>query len=272
MTMWNKYKISKKDNLNYRGIWDEKLFEKTLAIVGSRRMTRYAESVIDKIMPELVANNITIISGFMYGVDTYAHKICLELGGKTIAILGGGLNYLCPPENEKLYSEIIEKGGLVISEFPNDFIPTLWSFPQRNKTVAKLSTEGILVIEAGIKSGSLVTANLGFKMGKKIFAVPGPITSSVSAGTNLLIKTNMAKMFTGVCDILETNAIIEQKKLFTTADEIERKIIEVLMIEELTLDEICHKTGTNVSELCVKLSMLSMKNVVDERNGKYFLV
>lgn len=270
--MWNKYKISQNDKLNYRGVWNEKLFEKTLAIVGSRRMTRYAESVIDKIMPELVANNVTIISGFMYGVDTYAHKTCLELGGKTIAVLGGGLNYLYPPENEKLYGEIIEKGGLIISEFPNDFVPKLWSFPQRNKTVAKLSTEGILVVEAGIKSGSLVTANLGFKMGKKIFAVPGPITSSVSAGTNLLIKTNMAKMFTNVSDILETNAIIEQKKLFADADEIERKIIEVLMIEELTLDEICHKTGINISDLSVKLSMMAMKNITDERNGKYYLV
>lgn len=271
MKMWNEYKINKKDNLNYRGVWNPKLFEKTLAIVGSRRMTRYAEAVIDKIMPDLVANNITIISGFMYGVDTYAHRTCLELGGKTIAILGGGLNYLCPPENEKLYGEILEKDGLIISEFPDDFKPTLWSFPQRNKTVAKLSTEGILVVEAGIKSGSLVTANLGFKMGKKIFAVPGPITSSVSAGTNLLIKTNMAKMFTGVSDILETNIIIEQKKLFVDADEIEKKIIEVLMIEELTLDEICHKIGINISDLSVKLSMLSMKNVVDERNGKYFI-
>jgi DNA processing protein len=109
-------------------------------------------------------------------------------------------------------------------------------------------------------------------MGKKIFAVPGPITSSVSAGTNLLIKTNMAKMFTNVSDILETDMIVEQKKLFATTDEIERKIIEVLMIEELTLDEICHKTGINVSELCVKLSMLSMKNITDERNGKYYLI
>jgi len=235
-------------------------------------MTRYGESVLDKFMPELVANKVTIISGFMYGIDTAAHKKCLELGGKTIAILGNGLDYIYPPENDKLYKEIIEKGGLIMSEFDDDFKPTLWSYPQRNKTVAKLSTLGILVIEAGLKSGSLVTANLGYKMKKKIFAVPGPITSSVSSGTNYLIKSGMAKIVTDVSDILDIKTEFTQEKLLVDLDNIETKIVKVLKDEELSVDEICHKTGINISELSVKLSIMGMRNILDEKNGKYFLV
>lgn len=257
-------------NLNYRGILDEKLFEKTLAVVGSRKMTRYGENVLDKLMPDLIANNITIISGFMYGIDTAAHRKCLELGGKTIAVLGNGLNHIYPPENEKLYKEIIEKGGLIMSEFPDDFKPTLWSFPQRNKTVAKLSTIGILVVEAGIKSGSLITAKLGRQMGKKIFAVPGPITSSVSEGTNFLIKNNLAQMVENISDILDTETIISQEKIFMDLDETEKRIMDLLKNDELSIDEISRKIKINVADLSVKLSMMSMKDYVSELNGKFF--
>ncbi len=257
-------------NLNYRGILNEKLFEKTLAVVGSRRMTRYGENVLDRLMPDLVANNITIISGFMYGMDTAAHKKCLELGGKTIAVLGSGLNHIYPPENEKLYKEIIDKGGLIMSEFPDDFKPTLWSFPQRNKTVAKLSTIGILVIEAGIKSGSLITANLGRQMGKKVFAIPGPITSSVSEGTNFLIKNNLAKMVTEIGDILDTKSIINQEKMFVNLDKIEEEILTLLKDEELSIDEISRKLKIGVADLSVKLSMMTMKDYIGELNGKFF--
>ncbi|HPD44723.1 MAG TPA: DNA-processing protein DprA [Candidatus Woesebacteria bacterium] len=260
------------DKLHYRGNWNENLFKKTLAVVGTRQMTHYGERVIDKLMPDLVANEVTIISGFMYGIDSAAHKKCLELGGKTIAVLGSGLNHLYPSSNQKLYQAIIDKGGLVISEFDDDFKPTLWSFPQRNRTVARLSTIGILIIEAGVKSGSLITAKLGRQMGKKVFAVPGPITSLVSAGTNFLIKNNLAKMVTDISDILETKSEFTQEKFLRDLDRTEEKIMKLLANEELTIDEIAHKTGISIADLSVKLSMMAMKDYIEESNGKYLVI
>jgi len=170
-------------------------------------MSRYGQEVVAKFMPDLVANKITIISGFMYGVDTESHQKCLEFGGRTVAVLGGGLNILVPPENDDLYSQILNNGGLVISEYKNNFQPTLWSFPQRNRIVAGLSTLGVLVVEAGIKSGSLITARMGREQGKKIYVIPGQITSSTAEGTNYLIKNDLGEMVT-LADDISKNKII----------------------------------------------------------------
>lgn len=202
------------DKLYYRGIWNNKIFERSLAVVGSRRMSRYGQEVVAKFMPELVANKITIISGFMYGIDTESHKKCLEYEGNTVAVLGNGLDILVPAENGDLYSKILEKGGLVISEYETNFHPTRWSFPQRNRIVSGLSTLGILIVEAGIKSGSLVTARIGIGQGKKIYAVPGQITSSTSKGTNYLIENNLGHMITSTEDIIKKKLRIQQNNLF----------------------------------------------------------
>lgn len=256
--------------LFYRGILDQKLFEKSLAIVGTRRITRYGKMVIEKFLPLLVKENITIISGFMYGVDTEAHQKCLEYGGKTVAVLGGGLNVIYPPENEKLYQKILEKGGAIISEYEPNFQPQLWTFPQRNRIVAGLSSLGVLVVEAGEKSGALITARLARQQGKKIFAVPGPITSAVSVGTNLLIKSHQAKMVTAVEDILGKK--LETPSLFSLNDlsPTERKILQALEIEPLTADEIAKITGEDIVEINKNLSLISLKGLISEYAGKYY--
>ncbi len=255
--------------LYYRGTWNSKLFDKALAIVGSRRMTGYGERVLEMIIPGLIAENVTIISGFMYGVDTKAHQECLDCGGKTVAVLGGGLNVLYPPENEKLYGEIIENGGLIISEYPPDQQPQLWTFVQRNRIVASLAGLGVLIIEAGEKSGSLVTAKIAKKLGKPVFAIPGQITSSLSIGTNKLIKEGLAKMVLGANDIVGTRFITSDRPTGLTNQPPKDKILNFLSAEPLTLDELAIKLGKNVIETGQILTMLSLKGVISEEGGKY---
>lgn len=260
--------------LFFRGNWNSNIFEKTIGVVGSRRITRYGRDVIAKFVPTFVGNKITIISGFMYGVDSEAHKTCVENGGKTIAVLGGGLDYIYPPENDNLYSLILENGGLVLSEYEADFKPTLWSFPQRNRIVSALSTIGILVIEAGLNSGSLITAKIAKKQGKKIFSIPGQINSSTSTGTNWLIKNYNGILVSSPGDILESSFKINatQIDLFEPdLSEIERKIIGLLKSEELSVDELSIKLNLAIADISINLSMLSMKNLIEEEAGKVYL-
>lgn len=257
--------------LFFRGKLSQKIFERSLAIVGTRRITRYGKIVTDKFVSSLVANKITIVSGFMYGVDTEAHQKCLEYGGKTVAVLGGGLNVIYPPENEKLYGRILETDGAVVSEYEPDFKPQLWTFPQRNRIVAGLASLGVLVIEAGEKSGALITTRLARQQGKKVFAVPGPITSSVSIGTNLLIKNHQAKMVTCGEDILGKK--VETPMLFSleTLSSVEKKIFQALETEPLTADEIAKVIKQNIVETGKTLSLMSLKGFISEFAGKYYL-
>ncbi len=288
---WNQYPINKvafesrnypsllkrlKDpprELYYRGTWDNSLFKKSLAVVGSRRSTSYGERVCDQLILGLVMEKVTIVSGFMYGIDSLAHQKTLEFGGKTVAVLGGGLDILYPPENEKLYLDIIASGGLIISEYPADQQPQLWTFPRRNRIVAGLSSLGVLVIEAGKKSGSLITAELARKLKKPTFAVPGPITSSTSAGTNGLIKEGLAKMVLCAGDIIKISALKTTKTGIenqSSASDVEQKILAILSAEPLTLDEIARKLSINIIETSQTLTMMTIKNTVEEKNGKYY--
>ncbi len=252
--------------LNYRGNWDNKMFEKSLAVVGSRRMSQYGKWVIEKFIPDLVTHKFAIISGFMYGVDTMAHRETLSCGGVTVAVLGGGLNVFTPPENEKIYWEILEKGGLVISEYENDFLPTRWSFPQRDRLLAGLSQNGVLVIEATMMSGSLITARLCLEQGKKLYAVPGPINYSLSTGVNYLIKEKGAIM------ALEPEDITCQKTVqmvLEIVDPFEKEIIKYLEIESLTTDELAKKLDKKISLVSQKLMIMNMENKVGENLGKW---
>lgn len=259
------------EKIYYRGNWNEEIFTKTISVVGSRRMTRYGREIVEKFMPELVAKKITIISGFMYGVDCQSHWECINNGGKTIAVLGGGLDYLTPAENDELYTKILESGGLVISEYEPRFCPRLWSFPQRNRIVASLATEGILVVEAGMKSGSLITARLGWEMRKNVYAVPGPIFGGVSIGTNWLISEGKAKIITQVGDILGDKTRPIQQDLFINGmSEMELKIYKLLKNEPLTADEIVKKLQLNIVEISIATTSMSMNGYIREEAGMYF--
>ena len=179
--------------LFYAGRWNAHVFSQCTAVIGSRRMTEYGRRVIEKIVPQLVFEKKTIVSGFMYGVDQYAHKVCVENGGKTIAVLGWGIKRILEGTDKKLANEIVGSGGLILSEW-EDQKPTLWTFPVRNRIVAALSSD-IIVVEAAQKSGSLITAAIAKKLKRNLWAVPGAITSNLSAGTNALIASGTARMW-----------------------------------------------------------------------------
>lgn len=266
------FKIQKHDKYYYRGTWDEKIFKKSIAVVGSRRMTRYGKEVTDKFISELVASGITTISGFMYGIDTEVHQKTIDYGGITVAVLGCGLDIIYPPENEKLYISILENRGLIISEYEPDSKPHLWKFPQRNKVVAGLATLGVLVIEAGDNSGSLITANLAIKMKKKVFAVPGPINSTVSKGTNELIKSGKATMVTSPNDITGNRShSAEASRDKPEMNALENKIFSALESEPLNADEIAMQINESVVEVGTTLSVMGIKGLVTESGGKYYL-
>jgi DNA processing protein len=235
--------------LYYDGKWDRKLFDKCVAVVGSRRMTQYGLQVVEKLVPKLVDDGWTIVSGMMYGVDQAAHKICQECGGKTIAVLGWGI------KNSEETREFVKKGGLAISEW-EDQLGALWTFPRRDRIMAALASE-IYIVEAALKSGSLITAEWGIKLKRKIVAVPGPITSRVSEGTNKLIADGLAKMW-----------ISESKNRSSNDTEISI----ALQCESLTVDELARKIGKSVQEVAGELSMLQISGEVKERGGKYYIV
>jgi len=173
--------------LYYKGGWDSDIFKNCLAVVGSRRMTAYGKRAAEQFVTKIAAAGITIVSGFMYGIDAVSHRAALTVGGRTIAVMPCGINIIHPAHQEKLYNDILENNGLIISEFKDDFPPEIWTYPKRNRIVAGLS-EATLVVEAGFKSGSLITANYAKEYRRKIFAVPGPITSSNSVGIIQLLK------------------------------------------------------------------------------------
>lgn len=181
----------------------EILKESGIAIVGARRATEYGKKVAFKFSKELSARGINIISGLALGIDTYAHlgTLQLECKGKTIAVLGSGLDIIYPKQNIGLVKEILKKGGCIISEYPLGTKPEKSHFPQRNRIISGLS-KGVLVVEASEKSGALITADFALEQGKDVFAVPGDIGKSTSIGTNSLIKQG-AKLVTNYIDILE---------------------------------------------------------------------
>lgn len=162
------------------------LKKKIITIVGSRQATKYSQQVIDKIVPDIVDKGFAVASGLAKGVDAFAHQATLDNHGSTIAVIGNGLNHYYPSQNYYLQSKIIDK-GLLLSEYLPDTPPRPYRFPERNRILAGLS-ESVIVTEAKEKSGSLITANMALQENRDVYAVPGPITSALSAGPNQLIE------------------------------------------------------------------------------------
>jgi len=180
-----------------------------LAVVGSRMVTDYGKSVIESWVPSLVDRGVTIVSGFMYGVDQIAHQSCLDSGGKTIAVLGWGIDKRVAKLDENLYQKILDRDGLIVSEYPGQTGAERWTFPQRNRIVVGIS-DAVWVVEGAINSGSMITARLGKEQEIPVLALPGRVEDDVAGGVNNLIKKGEAVMVTGVedlLDVLETDAV-----------------------------------------------------------------
>lgn len=239
-----------------------------LAIVGSRRMTDYGARVIEKWMPVLVNSGVTIVSGFMYGVDQVAHQTCLECGGKTLAVLGWGIDWPVESKDVVLYQKLIDRDSLIVSEYGGEDSPELWKFPQRNRIVAGIS-DAVLVVEAAERSGSLITARLATEMQKKLLAVPGQVVSKVAEGTNGLIKAEKAKMVTTAEDVLKEMGLGLGQLAFEIKGTSNDPILCLLADGERTVDEMARILKKPVTEILAKLTSLSLMGQIVETRGKY---
>lgn len=243
--------------------------ELALAVVGTRKMTAYGREVTESLTQQLVNSGLTIVSGLARGVDTTAHQIVLQNGGRTIAVLACGLDMIYPPENKKLAEEITNRHGALVSEFPPGHQAVPGNFPARNRIISGLSL-GTLVIEGAQDSGSLITARHAADQGREVFAVPGSITSQNSAGPLLLIKQG-AKLVYRVNDILEELNVrtnIKNKACLSAGREIkpenpyEERILIVIKDEAKQIDEIVRETGMNVGEVMSLMTMMEIKGMV----------
>jgi DNA processing protein len=235
-----------------------------VAVVGTRRMTPYGAACVRLLVPELVRLGRVVVSGLALGVDGAAHRTCLDAGGRTVAVLGTGIDddTIYPRSHFALAKEIIKSGGALISEYPEGTRGFKSNFPARNRIVVGLS-EVVLVIEAPRKSGAMITARLGLDAGREVWAVPGPITSEMSWGPNELIR-NGATPITAVEDIahalgLAPNVPHQTEMLLS---ETERAVTEALRPGPLSADEIGRACGLDPAAAALVLTELEIKGVV----------
>jgi len=263
----------------YKGQYDLSLFEKTVAIVGSRNMSRYGKQVLAEIVPQFVAAGYTTISGFMYGIDTEMHRLTMEHGGKTVAILGYGIDAKIDTENDTLYHKMMNCGCLVMSEYPAKTAGRTWTFPQRNRIVVGLS-DMVVVVEAGVKSGSLNSASWARRLNKPVFALPGSIFSATSEGSNLLIAEGQAMSLT--LERLSESLHKSEQHLYSLKGRQNRQkpqlsnsestLIALLTLEgPQSVNELARKLGKPVAEVSSMLTTLFLRNVVEEDRGVWMV-
>jgi len=247
-----------------------------IAVVGTRVPTNYGKFSAETFSRQLAREGIVIVSGLARGIDTIAHVSALKAGGRTIAVLGCGVDVIYPAENKKLFYEIIEHGA-VISEFLMGTKPDATNFPRRNRIVSGLSL-GVLVIEAGAKSGALITANMALEQNREIFALPGNINSPKSFGCNKLIMEG-AKLAMQTDDILDElrpqlNHLLKKEKIRTkqvSLTPVEQSLLESLSHEALHIDRIASENNLSISQALGTLLTLELKELVRQLPGKYFI-
>ena len=246
------------------------------AVVGTRKVTSYGERVVDYFIHQLVFRGLTIVSGMARGIDSLVHSQTLENQGKTVAVLGSGLDIIYPPENRKLAERIIEKGAL-ISEYPLGTPPLRQNFPVRNRLISGLSV-GLLVVEAAEKSGTLITVQQALAQNRKVFAVPGSIFNPLSKGTLKLIKSG-AKPVETIDDIMDElnlgQHITDQKKpafIEIVCQSNEEKLICKALVENeaLSIDEIKRKTGLSMALVNSILTKMEIRGTVINSGGAVY--
>lgn len=254
-----------------------KLLQKNLSIamVGARKATAYGRKVAKQLANELSGENVQIISGLARGIDTSSHEGAILAEGGTIAVLGSGLDVIYPRENKLLFNDIIKSGqGAIISEFPLGTQPLRYHFPMRNRIISGLS-QGIIVVEASEKSGSLITTEHALEQGRDIFAIPGPITSSLSKGCHKLLKEG-AKLVESAQDVLEEygqlcmfnlNSKIKNAGL----SKIENEIVNCIQSLPLTIEEISKTTNIPLNNLISTISILEVNGMVEQSAGRKFI-
>lgn len=241
-----------------------------LSVVGTRKISPYGKLAIEKLLKNLIPYHFVIISGLALGVDTLSHEIALDEEGKTIAVLGTGLDRIFPVTNKFLSQKIIQNGAL-ISEYPLGTPPLKHHFPWRNRIISGLSP-ATLVIEAPEKSGALITANFALEQNRDVFAIPGSIFNKNSLGTNNLIKIG-AKLISQAEDVLEeyhleTSTIPQIKKTINFDSQLEKEIYETLETNEpLLVDKIIEKVNHKTTEVLIGLASLELKGLIKHIEG-----
>ncbi|WP_297596834.1 DNA-processing protein DprA [uncultured Cetobacterium sp.] len=244
--------------------------ERMISIVGTRRATKYGEGCVSQILKDLVEADVVVVSGLALGIDTIAHQETLELKGKTIAVLGCGIDIIYPKGNIGLRRNI-EKYGLVISEFPLGTKPSPQNFPIRNRIISGLS-KGVLLIESALKGGSLITAGLALEEGRDVFAVPGDISAPFSKGCNSLIRDSLAKLIISGEDILKEYLWLKKTELGENLNKLIGKKLKIYNIlkTKMHLEEIKELSGIETGELLGYLMEMEMERYVQSLPAGYY--
>jgi DNA processing protein len=278
--------------LYVKGAWAECLEQPSVAMVGSRRCSTYGQNAAGMLARDLAERGVTIISGLARGIDAAAHRGALEAGGRTVAVMGTGLDQVYPRDHKKLAEEILARGGALVSEFPLQTPPAPQNFPYRNRVISGLSM-GVLIIEAAENSGSLITARMAMEQNREVFAVPGNITSRNSFGTNYLIKGAGAKLVQQWQDVAAElppdiaarllppesrkksteSGLVEQLRL--VPDDLsmsEHAVFKLLSTDDPAhIDALVEASGLSVPELTRALLALEMRELVRQLPGRCFV-
>lgn len=251
---------------------------RSIAVVGTRRSTRYASLVAARLASQLALKGITVVSGLAAGTDAAAHQGVLDVAGKTIAVMGCGVDRVYPKRNQEIYDGIVETGS-VVSEFPLGTRPAKWTFPQRNRIISGLS-RGVVVVQAPERSGALITARLALEQGRDVFAVPGNITNRTSAGTNRIIRDG-AKLVMSVDDILdEYPDLLQLKKIAVDEEEsseesklgeTEQRVFDLVGLEPVHVDDIIGRADLSPTEASHILLLLQLEGLIEEVEGGRFV-
>ena len=253
--------------------------EKCIAIIGTRKATEVGKRLAEKFSEKLAKAGITIVSGLALGIDANAHKGALKANGKTIAVLGNGLGTIYPKENERLAKEILSKNGTLVSEYPKDLEPRPHRFLERNRIVSGLS-DGILVIEAPQKSGSLSTARYAIEQNRSVWVIPGNIEHRNYHGSHELIKEG-ASLVTDPSDILkdlglENSELFEKNEEILKNEKFDKESKDVILFlkatgESMEIDEIAKKLNMPINVASKTITILLLEDYIKEDQGKYFL-
>ena len=248
--------------------------EWALGVVGTRRATVYGREAVRALVGGLAASGVTVVSGLAHGIDTHAHQVALDAGGRTLAVLGSGVDIIYPAENRKLAERIVESGALV-SEYPLGTPPESGNFPPRNRIISGLSL-GVLVVEGTARSGAMITADYAAEQGREVFAVPGNILNRTSAGPNHLIQQG-AKLVMTMGDILEElnlTMVAEQSEAREVIpdNETEAVLLKYLSSEPVHVDELGRAAGLPSSEVASTLTLMELKGKVRQVGGMNYVI
>ena len=249
---------------------------KTVGIVGTRNITDYGRYVAEKLIEELVPDNVMIVSGLAYGVDTAAHRAALKYDLATVGVLGHGMQTIYPAENRKLSTNMIEKGG-ILTEFVSGTQPDRENFPKRNRIVAGM-VDCLVVIESALKGGAMITADIANSYDREVFAMPGRVGDIYSEGCNQLIKTNKANLLVNAADIryvmrwdVDTKVVAKQMRLFRDFSEDEKKVMDVFAENNVVhIDDIIIGTDLSPSKIASILLSLEFDGVLTALPGKRY--